>query len=497
MTTESDYFLAGEPRDIGQRMQLFLDSDSYADRWDVVRRVNEPAKYHGNPVVVPDQPWERAVGLPNVIWDDEEQLFRMWYANYDSGRWGGDLRLSEGYKRVTYMISYAESADGLQWTKPLRDLVPYMGFDRTNIIFQGRVNAQEFHVMLTPQHMRERGKFMLWYRDLPRDDGDSSVMTAFSDDGIGWSGHRETYPWALDAEHSPIYDEERGLWLLYARPHALAANERRFTAENVRTRVSVSVSEDLESWTPPRHIVVPDELDLDPEGEGEDTYFIDRMSAMKYGNQYIGFLSCQPRHGTGRGHIELTSSPDGIKWHRSALREAFIAPGREGDWDGGHTWMVPRLVTRGHWIYFYYVGSDRPWRTRFPENTKAIGMARIRRDRFVGQYGDIDGGWLLSREVKVSGSRLLINCSPEHRAFNMRHRGRVRVELLDRTHGPGRDDHLAGYGLDDCDPIRADDYAHVVTWQGDPDLSALRGKPIYLRFYMESAYLFGFRFADE
>ena len=61
--------------------------------------------------------------------------------------------------------------------------------------------------------------------------------------------------------------------------------------------------------------------------------------------------------------------------------------------------------------------------------------------------------------------------SPEHRAFNMRHHGRVRVELLDRTHGPGRDDHLAGYGLDDCDPIRADDYAHVVTWQGDPDLS--------------------------
>ena len=36
-----------------------------------------------------DQPWEQTVGLPNVIYDKEDGVFRMWYAVYDSFAWEG------------------------------------------------------------------------------------------------------------------------------------------------------------------------------------------------------------------------------------------------------------------------------------------------------------------------------------------------------------------------------------------------------------------------
>jgi hypothetical protein len=179
------------------------------------------------------------------------------------------------------------------------------------------------------------------------------------------------------------------------------------------------------------------------------------------------------------------------------MRQAFIAPGPEGDWDTGHCWMLPRIVEVGHWVYLYYVGASKPWRVRYPENTRAIGLARVRKGRFVGQYGDVNGGWLLSREVKVTGNRLLVNCSPEHRAFNQEHHGYVRVEILDRTQGVYAAQHTQGFGEDDCDTIRANEYEHVVSWKGNPDLSAMKGKSIYLRFYLKSAYIFGFRFAEK
>ena len=491
------YYRSGDPVDTGHQLQLFLDPSSYADRWDVYRRINEPEKEYNNPIVKADQPWEHSIGLPVVLFDEQDQIFRMWYANYDIGAWGRGNTL-KNYKRHPYMMSYAESPDGITWTKPLMDRVSYMGYSKTNILLTGVTNCQEFVVLHTPDHLREHGRFMIWYRDQLPEYG-NCVNVAYSNNGLDWTPHHDNpvYLKALDAQHVPVWDETRKLWLLYARPQALAANENRYHQENVRTRISVTVSSDMKNWEPARHILAPDELDR---GKTSDNpgWFFDRMSTIKYGNQYLGFVAIQPRRGKDKGWIELVSSSDGFRWYRSPLREKFIPYGRPGDWDGGHTWMLTSVVPRGHHLYLYYVGSSKSWRTRFPANTRAIGVARIRRDRFVGQYGDTGGGWLLSREVKVTGNRLLVNISPEHQAWNPENvrYGHVLVELLDREGGVYGDQHLPGFGQDDCDRMYGDEYGQVVSWKGNPDLSSLRGKNIHVRFWLKSAYLFGFRFAD-
>ena len=465
------YYLHGTADDLGHDTQLFLDPSSYADRWDIYRRINQPEKDYSNPVVQPDQPWEHAIGLPVVLYDEQESIFHMWYANYDIGAWGGGKTL-KNYKRTPYMMSYAKSKDGVHWTKLLMDRVPYMGYSKTKILMTGVKKFQEFVVLDTPEHLRLHGRFMVWYRDmLP---GHSNcVNVAYSDNGLDWTPHHDNpvYPKALDAQHVPVWDADRRLWLLYARPQALAANEYRYRQENIRTRVSVTVSRDMKHWTPARHILVPDELDRGktPDNPG---WFFDRMSAVKRGNQYLGFVAIQPRRGKDKGWIELTSSSDGFHWFRSPLREPFIPPGRDGEWDAGHTWMLTSVVPRGYHLYLYYVGSSQTWRTRFPATTRAIGLACIRRVRFVGQYGSTRGGWLLSREVKVTGNRLLVNISPEHQAWNpekVRY-GHVKVELLDREGGIYGEQHLPGFGQDDCDQMHGDEYEQVVTWNGNANI---------------------------
>lgn len=56
------------------------------------------------PVLVPELPWEKlSVMIPDVMWDEEEQIFKMWY--------------SAGETFEPDAIGYAVSHDGIHWEK--------------------------------------------------------------------------------------------------------------------------------------------------------------------------------------------------------------------------------------------------------------------------------------------------------------------------------------------------------------------------------------------
>jgi hypothetical protein len=54
---------------------------------------------------------------------------------------------------------------------------------------------------------------------------------------------------------------------------------------------------------------------------------------------------------------------------------------------------------------------------------------------------------------------------------------------------------VRGFTMDACDRIVTDNLAHTVTWKGNADLSALKGRSVYLRFKMKWAGFFGFQIA--
>ena len=530
-------YFRGTPDDPGHDLHLFLDDFAIEDRWDATRVQNEAVRHPHNPVLVADLPWERTAAGPNVLHDEEENLFRMWYVLASSSVWtkelSGRARAADEYG--AYLMSYAESDDGVHWRKPLTDRFPYRGYDRTNIVLTGRERCQEFSVTWTPAPMADRGRFMCVYKDVGHreyaqaDLNDypvkDAVCLAFSDDGVDWRIYEGNpiHP-ALDSKYNLYWDARLEHWIMSGRPFARAATEqlqqligralrsgqaltlaggigageevpgtaeagiagigRAGAVENVRTRISIHVSPDLKTWYPPREVLMPDAAD------DSEQMFFDHMTMQPYGSQYLGYLGVQPRDGTGHSWIELTASPDGMQWHRPRDRKPFLPRGPEGSWDAGHVWAIRAAVPYGEWLYMYYSGSSRPWRYRFPDNNRSIGLARIRRDRFVGYHGDVNGGHLLSREVKVAGPRLLVNCSAEHRAFSREWHGSLHTELVDRA---GRA--IPGYTYAECDPNHVDDTATPITWRGK-DLSALVGQAVYIRFFMRNSYVFGFRFAE-
>jgi hypothetical protein len=53
---------------------------------------------------------------------------------------------------------------------------------------------------------------------------------------------------------------------------------------------------------------------------------------------------------------------------------------------------------------------------------------------------------------------------------------------------------VRGFGIADCDPITTDSVRHIVNWKGDPDVGNLAGQVVRLRFEMQNARLYAFKF---
>jgi len=84
------------------------------------------------PVLSPELPWEKeAVMVPHVLWDSSEQRYKMWYS-------GGDQYEPDA-------IGYAESRDGLTWSKrpdPVLTPVPASNWESTKVT-GGQVQCHE------------------------------------------------------------------------------------------------------------------------------------------------------------------------------------------------------------------------------------------------------------------------------------------------------------------------------------------------------------------
>ena len=84
-----------------------------------------------------------------------------------------------------------------------------------------------------------------------------------------------------------------------------------------------------------------------------------------------------------------------------------------------------------------------------------------------------------------NGSRLILNYSTSAV-------GRIRVEMQDPEGTP-----IPGFEEISCDEIYGDEISRIVSWGKNPDVSALSGRPVRLRFLLKDADLYSFRFTTE
>src|SRR5436190_10816579 len=104
-----------EPVALDSRHQLFLDDYLIASMKNVKRTVEAAQKHSKNPLIWPTEAWEEKLSTiyGSVIRDGEK--YRCWY-------------------KSGLGVGYAESDDGIRWTKPALDLVLIDG-QKTNLLF--------------------------------------------------------------------------------------------------------------------------------------------------------------------------------------------------------------------------------------------------------------------------------------------------------------------------------------------------------------------------
>ena len=153
------------------------------------------------PVLVSERPFEGlSVMNPFVMWDEELQLYRMWYA--------------AGEQYEPNVLAYATSKDGIRWDKLPANPI-FVGFkdqayERDRVGACQIVKADGWHYM-----------FYIGYEDIDT----ARICLARSRNGItGWERHPKSPivsptvgGWDGDACYKPsvIRDEENGRWLLW------------------------------------------------------------------------------------------------------------------------------------------------------------------------------------------------------------------------------------------------------------------------------------------
>jgi hypothetical protein len=111
--------------------RLFVDASLIERSSGISLRLHPPRKT-GEKALQADRPWENAtLNWFTVLKDrgvvDRRARFRMWYECYDVSGWPTADDTS---------FCYAESRDGVHWTKPELGLTEYQGGRGNNILFR-------------------------------------------------------------------------------------------------------------------------------------------------------------------------------------------------------------------------------------------------------------------------------------------------------------------------------------------------------------------------
>lgn len=488
--------------DVGNAKQLFLDNQ-VVDSLDHVSRIfHQGVKSASNPVLVPVKPWEgQMVDVGTVIYDEQEHLFKMWYAGLEIhyqvparpfDQYENLLRASKYTER--FHLCYATSKDGIHWDRPELGLVEFEGSRKNNLVHVETAGGTPVFIASLFKDVREKNplrryKGVTYWKDKA---GRFGVGVYFSPDGLRWSPYagNPAVSGTSDVHQLLGWDERIGKYVGYFRPGQGPAQpdyERLSPpAGKLRVRtIGYSVSDDFEHWTPIEAALIPDEQDpVDAQFYG--------MPAMKYEGHYIGFPWVFRTNEIT--HVpQLAFSRDGRHFSRTPGRGDFIPLGPTGAFDDANVYSSRPVVHDGRiWVY-YSGGRWRGMLDLFESEAKArdaIGLATLPLDGFASLQAGPNPGVVTTKALRFQGSRLEVNLEASVKGYSgVDETTSLAVELLDESGQP-----IPGYSQERADRFSRSNLSQVITWSGRSDVSALSGKPVRLRFHLRNVKLYAFQF---
>ena len=446
------------PVEIGEDRQLFVDDYWIADSAGVERVLHSPTRQ--SVALEPEHPWEVG-GLSYLIAFPDQGKYRGWYR--------ADPMLQDSdYNSIT---CYAESDDGINWTKPNVGLIEFNGSKDNNIVWtEPGINLAPFKDANPDAKPEEQYKAFIRVR---------RVMHALSSpDGLQWKMMREEpiltdYP--FDTLNLAFWDTWRREYVGYCRGVAGQGSSDFFTGVRWIRRAT---SKDFLNWGPLENIDCGDT-------PWEHFYTNSCIQYERAPGTYLMFPSRfvhdrvpnpEWTYDTGVSDIVFMSSRDGSNFDRSFL-EAFIRPGTDfNNWhDRGIYFEVGILHTSDTEMTMY--GMEN---AHLP--TQRIRRYTLRTDGFVSVNGGFKGGEFTTRPLIFNGTSLELNYATSAV-------GSLKVEIQD-AEGHA----IPGFSLHDFPEKFGDEIDGKVSWNGGGDVSSLAGKPVRLRFLLKDADVYAFKF---
>ena len=425
-------------------------------------------------MIARDRPWEGVAAITGpyvygtVLWDDGK--LRMWYQVLTRGN----------------HVGYAESHDGIHWTKPELGIVEFGGSKANNLVvsaYQPEATAgghcHNPSVILRPGETDPQRRYALYGFD----NQFGHARVAFSPDGLHWH-------FLAESEKRPLFSSSDVVNFFYD-PYQARYGATWKTRNRRGRAVGVAWSADGLAWTKPFDGPVFVADDLDP-----DATQIYGMPVFPYQGLYIGQpwiysaryfrfgeYSVEKLHEAQEDSprtmdVQLAWSWDLVNWTRPPTRTAFIPRGGQGTWDSGMIVTARAPVIVGDRLYFYYGGCDGIHDQ--PRVRAAIGLATLRLDGFCSFRAGEDEGWLITRREPFHEPAVTINAQVAAGGY-------VTAEILDR-HG----NIIPGFSRQECEPFTGDSVRHVLKWKSGAFSPRETRADYKIRFWLKSADLYSY-----
>ena len=467
---------------LGSQLELFVD-EYLIDTMDGVELELQHPR-HAEKVFTFDKPWEGNTPFHVAVFKDGN-LFRMYYRGSAAVDYfvQGELERGEKYvadhKKTT---CYAESRDGIHWTRPSLGQVEFNGSSKNNILeIRGAAKFNPFKDQnpAAPASSRYKGIAFVKFEDK------RGLIPLASSDAIHWRWMSEDpviVDGAFDSHNVAFWDEKRGLYVALYRDFR----------HGVRT-LKHATSRDFIQWSDGQWVDYGRAPSEQLYTSAAIPYFRAPQIYLAFPKRFVTWRLPQHLNGNvakqlgGLSDCVFMSSRDGVHWYR--FIEAFIRPGRnKRNWIHRNGFMARGLIATAPDEISQYMLQHYTYPTAHLQRVVS------RTDGFTSLSAGYPGGEIITKPLQFSGENLFLNYATSAA-------GTIQVEIQDQNGQP-----VPGFSLTESVPIWGDEIEGKASWhqkgqnselknrRQDKPLKKISGKTVRLRFVITDADLYSIQF---
>ncbi len=425
----------------------------------------------------------------------ENQKFRMWYyathpmPNPEPGK---TVIAGAGDNIVQGPICYAESDDGISWTKPNLGQVLFNGSRNNNIIALPENKAYEGVAVIKDEADPDPNRrYKMAYNEWSDKKGVAfTIRTATSSDGIHWIAGPEL-PVGTFIEHASFY-KYSGFYFINGQTYDRSEGGQRGGRGGY-----VRISANFDQWlaeSAPSFLLPEPETGRGTRGKYRQVHL--GVGAAPFGSVLVGLYGMWDQRGWGIDgttcDLGLVVSNDGIHFREPVAGHVYISR-NDSPLPPHPTKNFPTILTQGNGILnvgdetLIYHGRWRnvPVNASLEDHREEIALATLPRDRWgaVGLIPPLPGHqstpegategsiWSAPIRMPAGGCKIFLNAQD--------------ADCMTGEVSDERFNLLEGFSSAQCGMVQVKEgFDCPVTWS-DKDLSALAGKTIRVRINLK------------